>query len=90
MLVETPQPHVKARRPGNAEEVPERGARVRFVFVNGRTPRGNTRCTLCCEEIRDRYVREISTGLIYCDCHYGAGHSTISESGSRSRPRVVS
>jgi hypothetical protein len=35
-------------------------------------------------------VREISTGLIYCDCHYGAGHSTISESESRPRARVVS
>ena len=79
MLFETHQPHVADRRPGNADAVAERGAVVRFVFVNGRTPRGKAHCALCCEKIGDRYVREISTGLIYCNCHYSAGHSQISE-----------
>lgn len=80
MPIETHQPHVAERRLGN----------MRFVIVNGRTPRGKARCAVCCEEIGDRYVREIPTGLIHCNRHHGAGYSQISEVASRFRARVVS
>ena len=90
MLHEIHQPPVADRRTGNAEAVPGQTAVVRFIFVNGRTPRGKAHCALCSEEISDRYVREIPTGLIYCGRHYGAGHSHISEVASRSLPKVVS
>lgn len=90
MLHETHQPPVEDRRNGNAKAVPEQAAVMRLVFVNGRTPRGDAHCALCCEEIGDRYVREVPTGLIYCGRHYGAGQSQISEAASRSWSRVVS
>jgi hypothetical protein len=40
---------------------------MRFVLVNGRTPRTQSLCTLCCEPIRESYLRDIGTQLPYCD-----------------------
>jgi hypothetical protein len=39
---------------------------MKFVVVNGRTPRQQTRCALCCEPIRKSYLRELTTQLSYC------------------------
>jgi len=39
---------------------------MQFILVNGRSPRPQSFCTLCCEAIQDGYVREIGTGLSYC------------------------
>jgi len=38
-----------------------------FVLVNGRTPRPQSYCALCCEPIAESYLRELSTRLSYCD-----------------------
>ncbi len=38
-----------------------------FVLVNGRTPRPQSFCALCCEPIRESYLRELTTRLSYCD-----------------------
>src|SRR4051812_29345447 len=38
-----------------------------FVLVNGRTPRPQTFCAMCCEPIGENYLREIATRLSYCD-----------------------
>jgi hypothetical protein len=83
MLPETNQQHVDNSGTGNAQAVPGRAAGMRFVFVNGRTPRVNPRCALCSEEIGDRYVREIGTRLVYCSRPCGAGHGKM---GQRGRP----
>jgi hypothetical protein len=40
---------------------------MKFIFVNGRTPRSRSFCTLCCEPIGETYVREIATRLSFCD-----------------------
>jgi len=40
---------------------------MRFVLVNGRTPRTQSLCTLCCEPIGESYLRDIGTQLPYCD-----------------------
>jgi hypothetical protein len=40
---------------------------MKFVLVNGRTPRTPSGCTLCCEQIAEGYVRDIATGLSYCN-----------------------
>jgi hypothetical protein len=52
-----------------------RGSPMKFVFVNGRTPRPHSFCAHCCEPIRDSYVREIVTRFAYCDhtCYLGQG-----------------
>jgi hypothetical protein len=44
---------------------------MQFILVNGRSPRAQSFCTLCCEPIQDGYVREIATRLSYCSikCH---------------------
>jgi hypothetical protein len=46
---------------------------VKFVLVNGRTPRPQSFCALCCEPIGGSYLREIATRLSYCDhkCYVG-------------------
>ena len=46
---------------------------VKFVLVNGRTPRPQSFCALCCEPIGESYLREIATKLSYCDhkCYVG-------------------
>jgi hypothetical protein len=40
---------------------------MRFVLVNGRTPRGLPCCALCREPIGKSYLRRIATRLLYCD-----------------------
>lgn len=47
---------------------------VKFVLVNGRTPRPQSFCALCCEPIGVSYLREIATKLSYCDHKCYAGH----------------
>jgi hypothetical protein len=40
---------------------------MRFVLVNGRTPRAQSLCALCCESIGEGYLRDIGTQLSYCN-----------------------
>jgi hypothetical protein len=40
---------------------------MRFILVNGRTPRPQSLCVLCCRPIGGSYLREIETRLSYCD-----------------------
>jgi hypothetical protein len=47
---------------------------MRFVVVNGRTPRPRSCCTLCCKPIGASYLREIETRLSYCDDECYAEH----------------
>jgi hypothetical protein len=39
---------------------------MKFVLVNGRTPRQQPFCALCRESIGEGYLREIVTQLSYC------------------------
>src|SRR5262249_25381911 len=36
---------------------------IKFVLVNGRTPRPQSFCALCCEAIGESYLRELTTRL---------------------------
>jgi hypothetical protein len=40
---------------------------MKFVLVNGRTPRRQSFCALCCAPIGECYLREIGAQLAYCD-----------------------
>ena len=40
---------------------------MKFVLVNGRTPRTQSFCVLCCESIGESYLRNIATRLAYCN-----------------------
>jgi hypothetical protein len=52
-------------------------ARLRFVLVNNRRPRAKSECALCGTKIEQSYLRELSTGLLYCDPQCLAGHRRI-------------
>ena len=51
-----------------------RRQQMRFIMVNGRTPRSQSFCALCCEPIGVNYLREIETQLSYCDDKCYAEH----------------
>jgi hypothetical protein len=40
---------------------------MQFVLVNGRSPRPESSCALCCEPIGESYLRELTTRLPYCN-----------------------
>jgi hypothetical protein len=50
---------------------------MKFVLVNGRTPRPESFCALCCKPIGQGYLREIATRLSYCDHACYAGHCEV-------------
>jgi hypothetical protein len=47
---------------------------MKFVLVNGRTPRRQTLCALCCGPIGESYLRDIVTRLPYCNHKCYVGH----------------
>jgi hypothetical protein len=47
---------------------------MKFVCVNEGTPRKQPSCALCGEPIGSGYLREIGTGLFYCDHDCYADH----------------
>jgi hypothetical protein len=57
-----------------AQKEESAGPHMKFVLVNGRTPRPQSFCGLCCEPIGMSYVREFATRLCYCDYKCYAGH----------------
>jgi hypothetical protein len=48
---------------------------MKFVLVNGRTPRTQSLCALCCEPIGESYLRDIVTRLPYCNHACYVDHS---------------
>ena len=40
---------------------------MKFVLVNGRTPRTQSLCALCLEPIGEAYLRDIVTRFPYCN-----------------------
>ena len=58
---------------------------MKFVLVNGRTPRSQSACALCCKPIGETYLREIATQLSYCDHQCDLGHCKIAARRSTSR-----
>jgi hypothetical protein len=51
--------------------------RMKFVLVNGRTPRMQSHCALCCEPIGESYLRDIATQLSYCNHRCYADHCKV-------------
>jgi hypothetical protein len=46
---------------------------TRFVLVNDRVPRDEEHCALCGGTVEKGYIRDLKTGLIYCDTRCFAG-----------------
>jgi hypothetical protein len=64
--------------------------RIRFVLVNNRVPRTDERCALCGGSIKEGYVRDSQTRLIYCDTQCFAGWAHITTPVSKNRGRKAS
>jgi hypothetical protein len=47
---------------------------MRFILVNGRAPRQQSFCLACYQPIVAGYLREVGTGLTYCDQDCFADH----------------
>jgi hypothetical protein len=47
---------------------------MKFILINGRTPRPQSVCVFCREPIGADYPREIGTRLCYCDDECYASH----------------
>ena len=65
---------------------------MKFVLVNGRTPRTQSVCAQCCEAIGESYLRDITAQLAYCDhkCYVDHRKAPILEPGSDIAVPVVS
>ena len=61
---------------------------MKFVLVNGRTPRPQSFCTLCCKPIGESYLRELTTRLSYCDIECYAGNCNAPPLRSKKHARA--
>ena len=61
---------------------------MKFVLVNGRRPRPETFCALCCEPIDETYLRELTTHLSYCTYECYLGHCKLAMSALKDRARA--
>ena len=61
---------------------------MKFVLVNGRTPQPQSFCALCCEPIRESYLRELTTRLSYCDHQCYLGHCKVAVQALQKRARA--
>ena len=61
---------------------------MKFVLVNGRTPRSQSFCALCGEPIGETYVRELRTRLSYCDQRCYSGHCKMAVQRIEKRARA--
>jgi hypothetical protein len=56
---------------------------MKFVVVNGRTPKPQASCALCCEPTGEGYLRELTTRVSYCDYECYLAHCTLTRRGLR-------
>jgi hypothetical protein len=61
---------------------------MKFVLVNGRSPRTQSFCALCCEPIGEGYVRELTTHLCYCNYECHVAHCKVAFSVLKERAKV--
>jgi hypothetical protein len=47
---------------------------MRFILVNGRTPRSRSSCVMCDQPVGMNFLREFGTHLVYCDRTCYAAH----------------
>ena len=50
---------------------------MKFVLVNGSTPRTLSVCAECCESIGESHLRDIVTQLLYCNHKCYVNHCKV-------------
>jgi hypothetical protein len=61
---------------------------MKFVLVNGRGPRRESFCALCCGPIGQGYLRELTTRLSYCNYNCYLGHCKLAVSVLKQRAKA--
>jgi hypothetical protein len=61
---------------------------MKLVLVNGRSPRPESFCALCCEPIGESYLRDLNTRLSYCNYECYLGHCKLALSGLKEHERA--
>ena len=61
---------------------------MKFILVNGRNPRRESLCSLCCEPIGESYLRELTTRLSYCSHECYLGHCKLAVSALAEQARA--
>jgi hypothetical protein len=61
---------------------------MRFVLVNGRTPCQRSLCVMCDQPIGAGYLREVGTGVAYCNQDCYADHCKIAVQLLENRSRA--
>jgi len=61
---------------------------MKFILINGRTPRPQSPCVSCREPIGTGYLRAIATRLCYCDDECYASHRKRSVPGIENHARA--
>jgi hypothetical protein len=61
---------------------------MKFVLVNGRAPRPESFCALCCVSIAESYLRDLSTRSSYCDQACYLAHCQPAASAPKRRARA--
>ena len=61
---------------------------MKCVLVNGRRPRPEAWCGLCCEPIGESYLRELATRLSYCSYQCYLGQCKLAMSVLKERARA--
>jgi hypothetical protein len=62
---------------------------MKYVLVNGRTPRSESSCAMCCKAIGETYLRELATRLAYCDPKCYVGHCNLAVPARKESPRAL-
>ena len=66
-----------------------REAAMRYVLVNGRMPRSESSCAMCCKAIGETYLRELTTRLTYCDPKCYVAHRSPAVPAYKATPRAL-
>lgn len=60
---------------------------MKYVLVNGRTPRSESSCAKCSKALGESYLRELTTRFTYCDpkCYLAHAKAVVPVHNERAR-----
>ena len=62
---------------------------MKYILVNGRSPRSESSCAMCCEAIGQSYVRELATRRMYCGAKCYAAHWRLAAPAFKERAKAL-
>jgi len=71
-----------------SNELLRRRLHMQFVLVNGRSPRPDSSCALCCETIGESYLRELTSHRPDHNYEWYLGYCKLSFAGRKKHARA--